>query len=55
MLPILKNMYLPKVNIMMTTPGWVLLLFSFTARIPGKNLIDIPLEYQYLVRKTLIV
>ena len=30
------NMNVPKLNIMMTTPGWVLLLFSFTARIPGK-------------------
>jgi len=27
-------MYFPKINIMMTTPGWVLLLFSFTTRIP---------------------
>ena len=28
-------MYFPKIS-MMRTPGWVLLLFSFTARIPGK-------------------
>ena len=28
-------MYFPKLS-MMRTPGWVLLLFSFTTRIPGK-------------------